>query len=622
MRKWIAVAVVLVAALFGILMFRAPGPSRPGARAQRGPRVHWPLDKRYTYALSWRAKTSGEVAPAQDGTSSQSLGFESAIDGEIALERAGAKVALSWTRIDKLSLRMEGHDAAPEQEPIKKSIVGQPAFLDIDDRGRILAIAFPPQMNPSVAAILRSVSLELRYTLPESDVTEWEARERDPLGEVQVRYRSGLRQLARETVSYSQLDAVPGTLANGTQELHGGGVIELDADGIPQSIEDTIGASFFRQGGTSPAIASSWSFTLHRTSEARGVTPGLALLAGKLQPQPIAGQVADPDREKRFDTRAAEGVTFDSLMLTFDRFENGAKHDRAFVVKAAAWLRLHPDQVPYMVAKFKSKDLTVRGRGLIMDVLAQTNTPVAQKAMRMALETPEARTKPKDFSTLVQRFTFVNAPDKESVEFLSREYFDDLHAGNVTAAQGSIVALGSLVRRLDDQLEHDQARAVNERIRAELHNARAPEIRAALVAALGNAARDEDVADLAQAASDDDVRVRDQVATALRSVDSPAARSALLTLAGDSTGAVAIHAMDSLQKQTLGDDDWRALASLAREGKTTGASDAAFVALVREKGPARQEGREILTKLLKRNQGGDNDLPVIIRSVLQSSQGG
>ena len=623
-RRIRVAAVVVLLAVVAALMLRGGPASRPAAVSQRGQRVRWPEGKRFTYSLVWHAKTGGEVSPGQDGKASQSLAFESEAEGEVALERAGGvpsrqAVAMTITRFDKFSFSMQGQDAKGDHGQVAAGLVGQTAFLEVDERGRIGEIGFPPEMNPQVRAILRSLALELRYTLPETDVAAWEALERDSLGEVWLRYRASQAELLREPVSYRELDAVHGAL-QGKQEVRGGAVLSLDGSGVPLAIDETVGASYSRVGAASPAVQSSWTFVLHRTGEGRA--QGLAVAAARAQVQPLGAQVADPDREKRRDERMAEGMSYDALSLAFDRFETGTRPGHTFLAKASAWLRLHPEELPALVGKFKSKELTVKGRGLILDVLAETGNAGAQKAMRDALSSDAARAKPHDFSILVQRFTFVIAPGQESIDFLEKELSEAKHAQNVQAAQGAAVALGSAVRRLDGQLEHGQAAQLNERLRADLRDARTPELRGALVAALGNAGRPEDVKDLVAVAGDPDVRVRDQVASALRTVDSADARAGLLSLAADPSSAVSISALGSLQKQTLGDSDWEKLAGLARERKTPAAADPALVELVRAKGAARAVGREILVKLLERNQGADSDLPAIIRHLLEVKQGG
>ena len=122
-----------------------------------------------------------------------------------------------------------------------------------------------------------------------------------------------------------------------------------------------------------------------------------------------------------------------------------------------------------------------RGRGLILDLLVETGSGPAQKAMREAPGSKEARAQPEAFSSLVQRFSFARAPDRETVDLLQSTYETAKTNGWTTAAEGAVVAPGSTVQSLTEQ---------------------------------GNEAL----------SSDKDALVRDQVATSLRSVDSPDAR--------------------------------------------------------------------------------------------------
>ncbi|MBS2022706.1 MAG: hypothetical protein JST92_09870 [Deltaproteobacteria bacterium] len=623
--KSVIAAAVLVVVAAGFFFSRSGPTPRPTASAasRRGARVLWPEGKRYLYSLSWRAKTAGEISPGKDAQTNQDLTLESSIEGEIALERASgssshAVVALSWTRLDHATFGAQGQEAQGDLKQLSAQLVDQVAFLDIDDRGRVNDIAFPTEMNPSVRAILRSVALELRYTLPELEVAEWEATERDSLGELAVKYKSGAKELAREAVKYLQLDAVHGPLT-GPQELRGGAMLTLDENHLLTNLQEAFSAVYTRPQGTSPAIQSAWTFTLARTG-AQAARTDLEQILKRTKSQAIAQQVDDPDREHRRDVHMAEGMTPDRLLLTMDRFEGGTKLEHDFLMKAAAYLRLHPEELGSLEDKFKSSALTVRGRGLILDVLAQTGSTEAQASMRTMLSTDAARAKPRDFSILVQRFTFVLAPERGSIEFLEKEYAQAAHNANIPAAQGTVVALGSAVRRLDGQQDHALAGEVNERLRRELREAKTPEMKGALVAALGNAGRAEDVPDLVAVAADPDARVRGQVASALRTVDSKEARAGLLSMITDPSTMVASTALGSLQKQTLGDDDWRSLADTVKGGKTTVMSDSAMVDLIKSKGKERPEGREVLSYLLTRQNSPDSDLPAIIRDLLKEKR--
>jgi HEAT repeat protein len=382
------------------------------------------------------------------------------------------------------------------------------------------------------------------------------------------------------------------------------------------AIDETLEATYTRSGDATPAVAASWTFTLRRVGE----TPGeLRVHASDddVRTTPIREPVADPDRDRRRDVRLAAAMSSDELLATIDRFDGGAKPAPQFVVHAGAWLRLHPEEVSPMVAKFAADGMTARGRGLVADLLAEAGTLDAQGGLRDALSTPAARTRPSEYAMLVQRFTFVTAPDEESVAFLEREYDERKVASVPGAAEGVAVALGSVVRRLANRGEDARARQVDLWLHEALREASTSTLRGALVAALGNAGRPEDVADLVALADDPDARVRDRVATALRSVDSPEARRALFSLATDASSAVAISAYRSLKSQSLDDADWRRLVGIARDGRSPAASDATLVLLVREKAGGRVEGRDILAALLERNDSPDNDLGPLIRETLQ-----
>jgi hypothetical protein len=587
--------------------------------------VRWPADQRLVYALSWSAKTSGEVAPGKNGEAkSTELSLESSVEGEITLQLAGraagmAQVALTLSRLDKLSFGMDGHATAGDPAAAR-GLLGQTAFLSIDDRGRVQSVAFPPQMAADARLALRSIALELGYTLPEVDEDTWEAEEADALGQARMRYRAAGNELAREPISFTALDAVPGAL-DGAQRISGGALLGLDAAGLPLSIEETIDAAYTRKGGTMPAIHSTWTFTLRRTGQATASSAALAAAVLQATARPLRAAIEDPDRDHRRDVRMSREMTLGKVLDIVGEYESGARPDHEFLVRAAAFLRLHPEAIGAVVSRFRDPGLTVRGRGFILDVLVETGSGPAQKGMREALQLPQASEKRTDFGMLVQRFTFVREPDAESVAFLEKTYEADKRNADPSAAQGTAVALGAVVKHLAAMHQDAAAREVNERLRAELRGAPGPALRAALVSALGNAARPEDVADISAVAGDPDGRVRNEAAHALRSVDSEQARQTLLSLAADSSAAVATQALGSLSQQSLGDSDWSALSDLAASGKTPSSSDPALLNLVRSRNPPSDQSRRILTALLARNRGGDNDLPVIIRGLLAKDAG-
>src|SRR5262249_35110699 len=156
----------------------------------------------------------------------------------------------------------------------------------IDDRGRVQSVAFPPRMAADARQALRSIALELGYTLAERGEEEWEAQEAGALGQSRVRYRAAGDELVREPLAFISLDAVQGAL-DGAQRLGGGALLKLDAGAVPLNIEETVDASYTRNGGSTPAIHSVWTFRLRRTGQAAASTTALAAAALQATARPL-----------------------------------------------------------------------------------------------------------------------------------------------------------------------------------------------------------------------------------------------------------------------------------------------------------------------------------------------
>ncbi len=612
--------VVLAAVLAGMFGARKSGGSaRPAgeqvAAREPGPRVKWPAG-RFAYSLSWTADTQGQVAESADQGPTL-LALRAAIEGEIALERVGggergARLALSYTRIDKYAFSMQGNDSRASAAELARALVGKTAYLDVDERGRIESISYAEDADNGQRIALRSLALELNYTLPEAAAESWTAEEEGSLGRARVQYQKGASTLLREPLRYTRLDAAVEPALAGAQELKGGAELALDGAGVPLSIDDSETVRYTRRGEGKPAVDATWSFKLRRT----GVAPPGRQVARASAAQPLGEPVADPGRRERMDRRMAEGVSLDTALSRVDAFAAGAKMPHDQLVKIGAWLRLHPEEMPRLVEKFEEPAMQRRGHEAVLDVLVACGSPQAQKAMREALSSDAAKAAPQELFGLVQRFSFLGAPDAESVRFLEESYAGARAAQNRTFAEGALVALGSTVRQNANR-NPALASEANGRVLSELGGGDLAMQRAAL-AALGNAAQPQNVSIIASYANDADGLTRTEAARALRSVDSPEARNALLQLAADPDALVAGSAFDSLTQQSLGDSDWRALDQLAQQQRTPVDADAELIDLVREKGATRSEAREILLALAPRNSSPDNNLQQVIRQLLDN----
>jgi hypothetical protein len=368
MKGWIAAGAAL-AGLAGAMVALKKAPPRPELPIVR--RVSWPENRRYLYSFSLRE--AGQQR-----------------DGELALQRAGGLVALSYS--------------------------GQTAFLNIDMRGQIRAISFLPETSAEARGDLGAIALHLGYSLPLTNEPRWEAEEVNALGLLRSRYRSEGQHLVREALEWKSLQQFPGEV-KGAQQLMGGAAIALDAEEVPLSIEEALQSSYTPPGEPRAAVLQRWTFTLRRKGETPA-DPALNAALALARPQTLY----PPAEEKLL-------LTLPEVVLTLDE---GKPPERDFVHRAALFLRQHPEQIPEVSRHFDGR------RALVLDVLAETGVSTAQQSMRMLLSNPELRQR------FAPHLALLADPDVQSVKFV-KSAFQERPSPRLAAA------MGSMIRRLAQQ---------------------------------------------------------------------------------------------------------------------------------------------------------------------------
>ena len=587
------------------------------APAPAGQRLRWNVGERTVYDVAWTTETTAAVAPPQAQGAPQSLELESRVEGEIAIEAISASagetvLSVAYQTLGEFAFTMQGQDAVRDRAATVAALLGHRAFVRLAPTGEVRSIAFPPGTDAGTQNSLRALVMQLQLTLSGDQAPAWHADEAVGVGRMRFAYSDEGGLISRRPSELLALDAVPGIL-DGKQELDGEARYQLDG-GALVAIDDREAWSYTRAGGSAPAVATRSSFTLRRK---QAVAFDRAAVAVPARGAPLGETVVDPDQERRLDVALARDMTLETMAFGVDHFEQGQRPAHDFVARAGAFLRLHPEQAAWLVERFSSAELTVRGRGMILDILAQAGDANAQAAMRTILETPAAQAT--RHGLLLQRFTLLKAPAKESAGFLAATYRRAKEGGEIGAAQGAAVALGAVASRLRRGADAAEAQRAVEMLAGELRQATTPDMKRALVAALGNARDPGQVGLLRSLAADRDVEVRAEVAGALGSVVDDGARAELIGLCADPDSTVAMLSFASLGKQKLVADDWHTLADTARAGRTAASADAGFVKLVRQNliaaGP---DGRAILMALAERNVGPDNDLSGIIGELLAS----
>lgn len=624
------VAALAALAVGGLWLARRPAApeAAQAGQAQAGSalRLRWPAGVRTLYGLSWTSRTAALVAPAQ-GTSQESrLLAATDVRGTVALESLGTApggtlVAVSYASLDKFAFSLQGQDAIGDDRALLDAIVGQRVFVTLSPRAEVKEVAFGQATPPPVQTALRALVQQLQFTLPEGGEASWEAVEAAPPGALRVRYlRDGLT-LLRNPAAFERLDAVPGAL-DGEQTLKGGAAIRLDADARLVSLQDAGEWRYQRRGQSKASVDVGFTFVLERRAEEACDAPALRAQLGGTKAQPLARAIDDPQRAARRDQRLAGKLTLDDLLSRFDHFEKGQRPGHDFIVRAGAFLRLHPEALARLAARFEDPALGFRGKGLLLDTLVAAGDANAQQVMRRLLQGEEARKDPRDLGMLVQRFSFVEEPEPASEQFLEEELQRARLARQVPAQQGAAAALGAMSDRLRHAGRPDLAGSAADLLARELRGSDNPNVQRALLAGLGNARRPEDVGTIAGFAGSDDPRLRLEAASALRWMETPEAHEALLQLASDRDANVAGTAVEALALHALGASDWSALRLLVQSGRIPAGADAPLVDLIRkQRASAGAEGELILRVLLARNASPENDLRQVIRELLEGTGG-
>lgn len=610
--RWWAAAAVVVA----VLAIAWSGRREPSRHVPEKSDAPVTAGERRVYDLEWSAHTRAQVAPAQSEVSG--IDAETRITGEVAVEQLGANAAgsieaVSYEALRDHAFRLAGQDVASDPEKTRAELVGKRVYVTRSQRGEVLGVSFDSDTSPATRTALRALVQAMQVTT--SNDATWEAEEATSVGRMRMQYRRDGEALQRKAVALVALDAVSGPL-DGTQALTGGAHIELAPTGRLAAMEDVEHWSYTRPGSSVAAIDTEFSFVLRM----KAVSPFDARALQARVPrtmQALAEPVQDQDLARRRDLRLSQGITKEALLLAIDRFEKGMRPGGDMIVRAGAFLRLHPEANREIVARFRDPQATFKGRGFALDLLASAGDAPAQAAMREAIASEAARTHADDLGMYVQRFTLVAEPRPESATFLQQEYLRSRKDDQLPAAQGAAATLGAVVNKLDRGGDRDAASAAHDLLRAELRDATDPAMQRALLAGLGNAKRMEDVPEISALAGSTEPLVRAQVAGALRSMDSPEARQVLLGLAGDPDVSVATSVFASLKQQTLTLEDWEALAQVVRAGRTNPSADTILVELIRERrASAGASGTAILEALLARSMGADSDLGEVISQLL------
>lgn len=588
--------------------------SNAPARGSGSSAVQWPVGVERVFAMTWRAKSRTQLSA--DPTSATGFDAVTHLEADLHVRNLGAHdgAFLLGVRLDDvrvLELSINGKDTVQDEALAKRTLTANEAYAAIGPRGVVQGISFTKDTPVAVRNTLQTIVEQLQVTAPEAPATEWDAMEVAPNGTASVHYTKAGQTLTRRRQPYGSLVSLGPTPPDGRQTLDALDTIVLDEHGGLDSMRAEEKLSFTAAGATSPMLETSSSFVL-TPSVTRAFDPTRIAMAA-LEMQPLGSVLQDPGATARRREQLAAGVTIESIDATLLAYDKGGQLPRDFLGKAAAFLELHPEACAVLEAKFEDAGMQLRGRGLVLDLLATAGSTAAQKAMRDALSSDAARGP--GFGALFQRFAAVARPDKASVAFVAESF-----RGGGEARGPAAVTLGVMIRRLAG-VDPSAAKALNQELVAALGKASSAADKRALIMALGNARTPVNAQAIKGHATDAEPIVRAQTARSLASFDTPDTRATIVRLVADADAMVARDAIEALGKVSLTTSDWGDLRKLATAPAASAESDAALVHLVGEQRKlAGEDGDAILRAILARTPAGNGDLLAVVRLMLDGEQ--
>ena len=316
------------------------------------------------------------------------------------------------------------------------------------------------------------------------------------------------------------------------------------------------------------------------------------------------------DAERRLLADRAAGLDAAAAVAMVSGFDGSDDETGPFLWRATGLVRLDPTAADALGAAAVAEDTPPAGRELALDVLAHAGTPPAQRALTRALSSPTLAADPPHRRLLLQRLSFVDRPDDETVAW-AESLWDDAEGPERRAAASILGAVAGHRAAAGDAATADRLAA---RLRDALATADDDD-RPALLQGLGNAARPADQSLLVTASAAAAVRDRAAAASALRHYETAAAQDAMVALVSDRSASVQRRALSALDGRTLTPAQLDALTEAVRADAVSRVSDAALVNVVARQ--SRDPQCQALLRAVLSRADDDPRMRARVRSLLQ-----
>lgn len=528
------------------------------------------------YAFEYAADESSRLdAPSRDEALVE-LSGRVRLAGELVLTpargpRADRRVWALRAQLSRAELVVSGRAQLADLAAARRIFDNAQVLVETDLDGMLRAV-HERDDDPVIARqTLRQLALELTLVRRPGDA--WDVAEPAPHGTARSRYAwatDGVT-LRRARDEYASLTSLTPDAA---QSVHGEAAFTFGRDGALASLD---GDERIDVGDPARPSMSSHTHLALRLTASRPTAPMTDLSA--FAPRRVDRPTASREMSAQHLAQRVDGLTVDAMIDTLNENLAGGivpDHDR-FFWRATGLLALHPEAAEVLGTVFRDPRASARARGLVLDLLARSGTPEAQRVLVALLDGPDADGPSRPH--YLQRLGFVRAPSPETLDLATRA----MDRPDTRAA--SFYVLGSLAHTLSEEGRGDESARCNARLLDALSHAQPGEARH-LLAALGNARRDENAAALAPYAHDPDVAVRSAAARALAVTGGDESTEALWSMLDDAEADVQELAIAGLRDRALDASRVTELAARVRDGRLSQRVYVALAGLLRAQSTA------------------------------------
>jgi len=280
----------------------------------------------------------------------------------------------------------------------------------------------------------------------------------------------------------------------------------------------------------------------------------------------------------------AGGMTMPMLLERLSQVAPGgrfARHSES-LWQAVGVLKLYPDEVKGLEEVWLAHGQTLKGKSLLADLLVSAGHRQAQELFLRLLEHEASYGKATDYTVLLQRLSFLEAPTSEVLDYTMTSASQS--TGELENA--SLVTLGSVLRGVEQGGKREQAERLLSQKLEESPSQWA-------ISAIGNAGLDTTLELLEPHLDSTDPRVRRAISGAFRHMDGVAERQdvtdTLLRLSQDPDDAVQVEALKQLAKQSLNQASLGSLVEAINAGAFAGQEGAYLIRIAQALGGERGE---------------------------------